>query len=122
VNLDHYCPVQASIDSYCAKQDEEDFDLEVDQRKEALMNQLDTEDIEEAMEEVVKDKDLLKTIALAFRHIRSGSRVALTDADDIICGLYNAAERYTEQSAERQIKKEWQHKNDSPPEDNGDDD
>jgi len=104
----NYCPVQASVDRYCAQIDEDDaMDDAIDTRKSELMQKLDAKDICDAMNEVITDEDLLKDIARAFRCIRSGNHISLSGADDIACGLYNAVERSIEKLAEHQIKQEW---------------
>jgi len=108
MNLNHYCPVQASIDSYCARDDYDDpLGDAIDNRKEELMKMLDAKDIYDAFSEACEDEDLLKAIASAFSQVDSGSRVSLTDAEAIISGLFCAVERAIEKLAEQQIKKEW---------------
>jgi len=116
-----FCPVQASIDRYCSEYDDNDaFNNEVDEVKEALMKRLDEKDIYNAMAEVIEDECLLETIARAFRNQHSGNRVSLIYADDILCGLYNAVERSVEKYAESEVKKAWDFRNQTPPEDNDD--
>jgi len=108
MNLNHYCPVQASIDSYCARDDYDDpLGDAIDNRKEELMKTLDAKDIYDAMDEVIEDEDLMKTIAHIFSREHYPSRVSLADAEDIISGLFAAIERSIEKRAEQQIKKEW---------------
>jgi|GEM_PF-2692583 len=121
MNLDNYCPVQASINRYCAAWDEDEaFELAVDKRKDDMMNHLTPEHIQEALSELPDSADLWKNIALVAKDFNASNRIDLRSADDVLRGLFNAADIYTEKEALRQIREERDNPQ-APPEDNGDD-
>jgi len=118
MNLNNHCPVQASIDSYCAQLGEDDaFDMAVDDRKEEIMNYLAPEHIQEALSEVPQTSELWKDIAHGAKVFNTSNRIHLDNADDVLRGLFNAVEVYAEMEALRQIRAEQ----DNPPEDKDDD-
>jgi len=118
MNLNNYCPVQNSINRYCAQLGEDDaFDMAVDDRKEAIMNHLTPEHIQEALSEVPQTSELWKDIARGARVFNKSGHIHLYNADDVLRGLFNAVEAYAEMEALRQIRAEQ----DNPPEDKDDD-
>jgi len=119
MSLEHYCPVQSSINRYCAALGEDEaFDMAVDNRKDDIMNNLTPEHIQEALSEVPDEHYLWKEIAKAVKQMNGIFEVSLKNALNLIDGIFCAVETYAEQEALRQIKDEQ----DNPPlEDNGDD-
>jgi len=113
MNLENHCPVQASIDRYCAGWDEgEAFDAAVDKRKEELMSNLTPEQIQEALCEVPETSFLFKAIAHGAKSVQTFHRICLNNACDVMSALFNALDDYAVKEALRQITDE---QNNPPP-------
>jgi len=121
MNLNDYCPVQSSINRYCAALGEDEaFDMAVDKRKDDIMNHLTPEHIQEALSEVPDKSSLWRDIAHGAKRFNACNRIELGNADDVLRGLFNAVDAHAEQEALRQIREERDNPQ-APPEDDDDD-
>jgi len=104
MNLNNHCPVQASIDSYCAQFDEsEALDNAIEREKSQLWDALSAETIAEILCEV-PDKDAFYVdIRNLITEINQTNRCDIERAVDIGRSLWRFVDEGLEQEAVRRV-------------------